>query len=839
MTQRQLNQWVARLRERAGAGTVGRDRVLSACHRAMRQLRGLSALTSGVDDFQLNGELDDRAAALLVQDDALGRIYQALSAPALESAYRATTRERRKFTANEIPAVTQLFTHRWVVEFLLHNTLGRLWRVWYPDSTIHFEWMIDLPTARPEPARPVATIRVLDPACGTMNFGLVAAEMLQAMYREEIDRAGRAGWPAEPSVRHESDIARSILASNLIGIDIDEVALRLARESLAMKFGVDDAPMNLHRGDSLFDTPVKNADIVVTNPPYLSARNLQPSRVARLKRKFPRACRDEYACFIERSLDLVRAGGRVGLLTMHSFMFTAGFEALRRKICDESTVETIAHFGGSLFGVGNPGTLQTVAFTAQKGHRDDAPIVAIRLTDEPDATAKRNKLRIAVKDRAQQFRLVQSDLCALPRGAWSYWVCPATRAAWRSMPTLGQIAPPRQGLATTDNARFVRYWWEVDGQSPEKWRPYAKGGQSRRWYQDPIHRVNWENDGAEIKRSIVERYPYLDGNWQWVAKNSAFYGREGITYSYLTSGRFSARWMPAGSFFDVAGSALFPEDPLTILAILNSSAARKLLHAINPTVNFQIGDLAQLPIPAVSDERLRELAQRSMQVQKRFDEFDETSPTFVSPMPWREAEAMHRAMSDELRSCESEIEWIVAKCYGMEPEMPESRTAFDPVDLARRWVSFAVRMVLRERTWLRLTASNVARIREMLVQLCGSESASQIEEAIGTIDAFLNGAFTPWHLRLYKRRPMVLSLRTRDGTHCIASNRATAAELGEFTKLPASWNRFVDDGVLVNFAPLHDLMADAQQRRYLKSINEEVKAGKYDWSATAKALAKH
>jgi hypothetical protein len=85
----------------------------------------------------------------------------------------------------------------------------------------------------------------------------------------------------------------------------------------------------------------------------------------------------------------------------------------------------------------------------------------------------------------------------------------------------------------------------------------------------------------------------------------------------------------------------------------------------------------------------------------------------------------------------------------------------------------------------------------------------------------------------------VLTLRTPDGLHLIATNRATAATLSEFTKLPPSWNRFVDDGVLVNFAPLHDLMADAQQRRYLKSINEELKAGKYDWSATAKALAKH
>lgn len=85
--------------------------------------------------------------------------------------------------------------------------------------------------------------------------------------------------------------------------------------------------------------------------------------------------------------------------------------------------------------------------------------------------------------------------------------------------------------------------------------------------------MNWEDDGREIKQAIVDRYPYLNGQWQWVAKNSAWYGREGITYSYLTSGSFSARKLETGTIFDVAGSSLFPQDSLAILGVLNSRAA--------------------------------------------------------------------------------------------------------------------------------------------------------------------------------------------------------------------------------------------------------------------------
>lgn len=826
-----MNQWVAQLRERAGPGDLGRDRVLSACHARMREMRALPPIPSLHDDFQLNGEVDSAAARFLLEDDALGRIYQALNAPALESSYRATARERRKFTQDEIPTVTQLFTPRWVVEFLLHNTLGRLWRAWHPDSSVAFRWLIDSPDTTTEAFRPVSTIRVLDPACGTMNFGLVAAEMLAEMYREELDHAGRPGWPAEPSVRDEANLVRTILESNLIGIDIDPVALKLANASLTMKFGIE-ASKRLIRADSLFDSCVGDADVVVTNPPYLSARNLDPTRVARLKKRFPRAWRDEYACFIDRCLELARAGGRVGMLTMHSFMFTAGYEGLRRKLAESTTIETIAHFGGSLFDIGNPGTLQTVAFTAQKRVSESARCSAVRLV-EGDAERKREMLREAMHDASKRFELSQAELHGLPRGTWAYWTPRATREAWRSMRTLGRIAPPRQGLATTDNARFVRYWWEVEGQSREKWRPYAKGGQSRRWYQNPLHCVDWADDGEAIKRSIVERYPYLNGKWEWVAKNADFYGREGITYSYLTSGQFSARWMPAGSFFDVAGSALFPDDPLTILGILNSSAARHLLHAINPTVNFQVGDLAQLPIPSEGDERLRECVQRAMAIRKSLDEFDETSRDFVSPMPWKSAELLHRSLRESLHQLEVEIDQIVSRWYGVEPEGHGDALKFDPIELARRWISFSVHQVLRESTAIEINSATIERIRQMLAEEC-----EQIEAQVGGLDQFLTRDFAAWHNQLYRRRPTILCLRSKGALHLV-SQRAQADVIGQIIDLPDRWDRFIDDGIAVNSAPLHQFMADAQQRRYLRGINDDLAAGKYAWSETAKALAQH
>src|SRR5690606_5799227 len=131
----------------------------------------------------------------------------------------------------DIPAATQLFTPRWIVEFLVQNTLGRTWIQMHPDSRLkeRMHYLVPLAGDIPrQPLKPVAEITVLDPACGTMHFGLVAFDLLAEMYREELEHAGEPGWPAEPSVASEAEIPAAIVANNLFGIDIDLRAVQLA-----------------------------------------------------------------------------------------------------------------------------------------------------------------------------------------------------------------------------------------------------------------------------------------------------------------------------------------------------------------------------------------------------------------------------------------------------------------------------------------------------------------------------------------------------------------------------------------------------------------------------------
>jgi len=201
------------------------------------------------------------------------------------------------------------------------------------------------------------------------------------------------------------------------------------------------------------------------------------------------------------------------------------------------------------------------------------------------------------------YRVAQRRFAAISGSPWVYWVTDSLRRLFETLPKLGDVAQPRQGLATANNFRFLRYWWEVgrahigfgcrdraDAQATGKrWFPCMKGGAYRKWYGNQEYVVNWQDDGKEIKEGIVGRYPYLDGNWEWVAKNTNYYFREGVTFTDLTSGALSIRWMPLGFVFDHAGNCLFPSqgNVWVWLSLLNSSPFSQLMH-INPTIHFYI-----------------------------------------------------------------------------------------------------------------------------------------------------------------------------------------------------------------------------------------------------------
>jgi len=170
------------------------------------------------------------------EDETIGWIYQFFNEEEKAAVFQRFSKGQ-KVHPSEIPAATELFTPRWIVRALVENSLGQLWLQMHPDSRLaeQLEYLVPIQGTPREPLRQVREITLLDPACGTMHFGLVAFDLLAEMYREELEHVGAPGWPREPSVSNAAEIPAAILEHNLFGIDIDLRAVQLSALTLYLK----------------------------------------------------------------------------------------------------------------------------------------------------------------------------------------------------------------------------------------------------------------------------------------------------------------------------------------------------------------------------------------------------------------------------------------------------------------------------------------------------------------------------------------------------------------------------------------------------------------------------
>lgn len=742
-------------------------------------------------------------------DEMVGWVYQYFNEPELQAAFEKVRTSGAKFETKDIPSATQLFTPHWIVRFLVQNTLGRLWVQMHPDTRLIGTELLDyrapLQGEVPrEPLRLVREITLLDPAGGTMHFGLVAFDLFAAMYQEELDRAGEPGWPTVASVSDPTDIPAAVVKNNLFGIDIDLRAVQLSALALYLKAkalnpqaritdsnlacadvrpldgarlgtflrearfsrpvyerliralwerlkdadqlgsllrleqeignliaqertrvaqtplfaglpgefeqeaaeeefwgiisaqivqGLDEfarrqaqagADMTFFAGEAvkglrLVDLMLRRYDVVVTNPPYLSRRKMNQELASLVGDAYPEAKGDFYACFIQRCLEFAEQHGYVGMLTMHSFMFISSYEALRAEIRGQAEIEAMAHCGPGLFDVGNPGTLQTTAFALRKEPetlRREANVGAyFRLVHEPNCEAKRLAFEQALRDGSNTYRVAQHRFDAIPGSPWVYWLPPGLRALFETLPTLGQAAQPRQGFATADNFRFLRYWWEM-GQphiesgcqkrtealaSSSKWFPCMKGGSYLKWYGNQDHVANWHHDGEEMRA-----FP------QAFIRNPDLYFQEGVTFSAISSKGFSARYMPPGFVFDHGGNCIFPEEQLDIiplLGVMNSSLARAVLHVINPTINVFVDDIKRIPLPhGWEDSRLNRIVPQAIARQLAREQSGETSPSFIIAPGWDMGMSQLLRSQAALRNLECQIDDEVYRLYSISDE---------------------------------------------------------------------------------------------------------------------------------------------------------------------------
>jgi hypothetical protein len=264
-----------------------------------------------------------------------------------------------------------------------------------------------------------------------------------------------------------------------------------------------------------------------------------------------------------------------------------------------------------------------------------------------EAEDKAEALLTAIREPAsaqgkQRFEVDTKSFAGVPRSPFAYWVSERLRSLFKELPAFeAEGRSAKQGLATTADFRFVRTWWEIpDVTVGERWFNFAKGGVFSPFYADVHLNVNWEYQGSQIKAQIIQRYPYLNGNAGYVAKNTDRYFQAGLTWPLRTQSGLSMRAMPAGAVFGHKGPAAFGRtsdqtELLALLATANTAVYRCLVNLQMAFGSFEVGVIQRVPVPRfTTDDRntLAGLSHHAWALKRALDTRTETSHAFRLPV---------------------------------------------------------------------------------------------------------------------------------------------------------------------------------------------------------------
>ena len=347
-------------------------------------------------------------------------------------------------------------------------------------------------------------------------------------------------------------------------------------------------------------------DVVVTNPPYMAVSNAGAKVNDYVKKNFPDSKADLFAVFIERCGQMAKKNGYQAMITQHAWMFLSSFEKLRTKLLAVDIVN-MAHLGARAFEEIGGEVVQTTSFVVRKSHIADYKGEYCRLI-EPTSQQGKEDMFLAGKNR---YAADQSNFSKIPGSPVAYWASTVLLGDFERGIALGEMASPKQGIATTDNNRFVRIWSEVDfnnigfgmknpaeaEKSKLRWFPLNKGGEYRKWYGNRYYLVNYQNDGIEIKQNVLRKYPYLKTP-DFVVKNSTYYFSECISWSKISMSNVCFRYFESGFIFSDAGMAMLSDAKKmhAIFGLMNSKTAYAILQTIAPTTNFEAGHMEKIPI---------------------------------------------------------------------------------------------------------------------------------------------------------------------------------------------------------------------------------------------------
>lgn len=425
-------------------------------------------------------------------------------------------------------------------------------------------------------------------------------------------------------------------------------------------------------------------DVMITNPPYVSLNNLEDLMKKYANKHYVSAKADMFSMFIWHSFEATKENGFSAFMTPYVWMFIKSYVDLREHILRNKHIVTLSQLEYSAL---EEAIVPLCTFTCRNA---DLNYIAkyFRLTDFRGGMAIQNqKFLEAVNNPNCEYVYCKKgkNLLAIPAQTISYWISDKLINLLSTAPALSPVAMPCVGLQTGDNGKFVRYWWEpsyadeyLNSNSREesikankKFVPYNKGGFFRKWYGNNDCVVYFKDFGKAIAESSGS-----------VIRNSPQYLIESISWSKISSGNIAFRYKPYGHVFDVAGCSIFGEHQklMYLIGVVNSNVIQQILKATAPTLNYEVGQIAMLPIIYEREDEIRELAVKNIEISKEeWDSYEDSWDFKRHPLInmtnlkiadgyacWKEKVEF---MFSRMKENEESINKIVANIYDLSDEV--------------------------------------------------------------------------------------------------------------------------------------------------------------------------
>ena len=373
------------------------------------------------------------------------------------------------------------------------------------------------------------------------------------------------------------------------------------------------------------------------NPPYMGSGRFDEVLGKYVKKHYEEGKADLFSVFMLMGMERLAPNGKMAQINMQSWMFLSSFEKLRAKFLEHYHIDSMLHLGPRTFDELSGEVVQNTAFVVSKHLPAEQGGMYYRLVDGKNCADKEQLFLSHIHGNEDGNRIyypnvAQKNFEKIPGGPIGYWVSPKIQEVFTSNLALSAVCSPTQGLATADNARFLRLWFEpshsrigfgyenaaLAALSQKKWFPCNKGGGQRKWYGNQSEIIDWENNGNAIKQ-----YPGA------VIRNEHCYYKESVAWNMISSGFLSFRYFPKGFILNNASNAITEGNLYAILGYLSSPLTLKIANLINPTLNLSNGVVAKFPYVVVDTKDYISLVRQNIALSKQDWDAHETSWDFA------------------------------------------------------------------------------------------------------------------------------------------------------------------------------------------------------------------